>query len=105
IDIQPKKLIKKILKAKVVYSSSLHGIIFSHALNKECVFVAPQSDEPLFKFEDYYLSIGIEMPKPLPNIHHANFRTDISTVLGKEISKKDFYFPDKPYLLKKGIIY
>src|SRR5690606_35834836 len=55
IDSNPEKLARQILNAKVVYASSLHGIIFSHALQKECIFVRPQSEEPIFKYEDYYL--------------------------------------------------
>src|SRR5690606_22401192 len=72
IDNSPKKIAKDILNAKVVYASSLHGIIFSHALNKPCVFVKPQSNEPMFKYRDYYFSIGENMPNPLLDIHAIN---------------------------------
>lgn len=104
IDNSPKVIAKEILNAKVVYTSSLHGIIFSHALNKECIFVKPQSDEPIFKYEDYYLSIGLELPVALENIYSVNFKKDEGTVLQKPIGINDFYFPDTSELKKKGIL-
>jgi len=104
IDSHPKKLAKEILKAKVVYTSSLHGIIFSHSLKKECIFVAPQSREPIIKYKDYYHSIGLEMPEPVKNIHSLNFRKDKPTVLNRNITIDDFYFPDISTLKKTGIL-
>lgn len=104
IDNSPQKIAKEILNAKVVYTSSLHGIIFSHALNKECVFVKPQSDEPIFKYEDYFLSIGLALPKPLKDIYQINFKSDKGSILDKPIGLKDFYFPKVSFLKKSGII-
>lgn len=104
IDNHPLKVAKEILKAKVVYASSLHGIIFSHALGKECIFVKPQSDEPIFKYRDYYLSIGKELPIPIKNINSINFIKNRGTVCEKQIGIKDFYFPDLEILNKYGIL-
>ncbi len=104
IDNHPKRLAKEILKAKAVYTSSLHGIIFSHSLQKECIFVAPQSREPIFKYKDYYHSIGMEMPEPVKNIHSLNFGKDKPTVLDRNITMDDFYFPDIPTLEKANIL-
>ncbi|MEP5934127.1 MAG: polysaccharide pyruvyl transferase family protein, partial [Winogradskyella arenosi] len=101
---KPETIIKEILKSSVVYASSLHGIIFSHALNKPCVFVAPQSEEPLFKYRDYFLSIGMEMPEPIKNIHSLNFNKDVQTNLSKVFSSSDFYFPTKEELDSSDII-
>jgi len=105
IDNSAKIVAEEILKAKVVYSSSLHGIIFSHALNKECVFVKPQSDEVMFKYYDYYLSIGLEPPIPLKSIHAINFLKDTPTVLNKDIGLEDFEFPNSDFLKFKKIIF
>lgn len=105
IDNHPKTVAKEIMKSKTVYTSSLHGIIFSHALNKPCVFVAPQSNEPMFKYQDYFLSIDIEMPIPLKNIFEAKIGKDTATVLNKTISMNDFYFPSLEELKNKGIIF
>lgn len=104
IDNPPEKIIKEILNAKVVYASSLHGIIFSHALNKECVFVKPQSDEPMFKYEDYYLSVGLEFPEPIRDINSINHRIDNGTLLNKNITINDFSFPEESVLRKANII-
>lgn len=105
IDNSPKKIAKEILKAKIVYASSLHGIIFSHALGKPCVFVKPQSDEPIFKYRDYYLSIGHDLPNPIRDIYSINFLTDKATELKKHIGVDDFYFPSFDVLSKSKIIY
>jgi hypothetical protein len=104
IDNTPEKIAREIQKAKIVYSSSLHGIIFSHALNKECVFVKPQTDEPIFKYEDYYLSVGLKFQEPIKDIYSINFMKDEGTVLTKEIGLDDFFFPDECYLKDSKII-
>ena len=105
VDAKPKAFSKAIMKAKIVYTSSLHGIIFSHALKKPCVFVAPQSQEPLFKYQDYFLSIGQEMPEPIKNINAYNFSLDKPTFLDKDIAINDFRFPEKSVLINKNIIF
>ena len=104
IDNKPVTIAKEILKAKVVYASSLHGIIFAHALKKPCVFVAPQSQEPIFKYRDYYLSIGYEMPEPLNDIHSINYLNDIAILPERDFSMKEFYFPDLDILQKHKIL-
>ncbi len=104
IDNTPQKVAKEIMKAKIVYASSLHGIIFAHAMGKECVFVAPQSEEPIFKYRDYYLSIGQEMPEPVKDIHSTNYRTDKGTLLDRKVGLDDFFFPTKESLQQKNII-
>ncbi|TWO34779.1 polysaccharide pyruvyl transferase family protein [Seonamhaeicola sediminis] len=104
IDNTPKKLAKEIQKAKLVYSSSLHGVIFAHALNKECILVKPQTDEPIFKYRDYYLSVGLDFPEPLSSIHAINFAKDQGTMLLKTYGMNDFYFPDQSFLKQSNII-
>ena len=105
VDNSPKQLAKEILKAKVVYTSSLHGIIFSHALKKPCVFVKPQSDEPIFKYRDYFLSVGMDLPQPIKNIHAFNFLTDKPTEVTTNIGMNDFYFPSRQQLIEHEIIF
>ncbi|MDT0557341.1 polysaccharide pyruvyl transferase family protein [Ichthyenterobacterium sp. W332] len=104
IDNHPKKIIKEILNAKLVYSASLHGIIFSHALNKECIFVKPQSDEPMFKYEDYFLSIGLNFPEPIKSINSINYYLNEGTLLNKKICLDDFCFPEVDFLKRSKII-
>ena len=105
IDNSPKVIAKEILKAKMIYASSLHGIIFSHALNKPCVFVKPQSNEPMFKYRDYYLSIGKDMPQPIADINGINFLKDKAICMDKNVGIEDFYFPSREDLNQNGIIY
>lgn len=105
VDNTPKQLAKEILNAKVVYTSSLHGIIFSHALNKPCVFVNPQSDEPIFKYRDYFLSVGMDLPEPIENIYAINFLTDKPTELTSNIGLNDFYFPSRQELINNEMIF
>ncbi|WP_242131699.1 polysaccharide pyruvyl transferase family protein [Aestuariivivens marinum] len=105
VDNSPKKIAKEILKSKHVYASSLHGIIFSHALNKPCTFVRPQSKEPMFKYRDYFLSIDKELPEPVRDIYSVNYILNKATTLEREIGLKDFYFPEKDNLKKLGVIY
>ncbi|HIB49056.1 MAG TPA: polysaccharide pyruvyl transferase family protein [Flavobacteriaceae bacterium] len=104
IDNEPKRLAVEILKSSVVYTSSLHGIIFSHALKKECVFVAPQTEEPIFKYQDYFLSINQKLPEPIKHIYDFNFSKDKTTFLDKEIGIDQFYFPSKEELTKREIL-
>ncbi|WP_439151540.1 polysaccharide pyruvyl transferase family protein [Winogradskyella sp.] len=105
IDTSPLKLASEILRSEVVYSSSLHGIIFSHALGKPSIFVKPQSNEPIFKFRDYYLSVGLNMPEPLDDINQINFLRDKPSILSCSVSMKDFYFPTIKELKIKEIAY
>lgn len=63
IDIQAPavEVLKAIKRCRHVYSSSLHGIIFAHAVGVPATWVE-FSDEVVgqgFKFYDYYLSLGI----------------------------------------------
>lgn len=59
IDAEPAALAVDILRAEHVYASSLHGVIFAHALGRPCTPVAPASNEPLIKYDDYFASIGV----------------------------------------------
>src|SRR5690606_27412157 len=63
IDNHPRKVAEKICSSKLVYSSSLHGIIFSHALGIPCIYVKPQTNESEFKFIDYYESVNLSYKK------------------------------------------
>lgn len=105
IDNNPKTVAKEIMKSKVIYTSSLHGIIFSHALKKACVFVKPQSDEPIFKYVDYFMSVNINMPRPIESIYKADLEKDVKTFLDKNITLEDFYFPSLDELKSRGIIF
>lgn len=103
IDDTPKKLAENILSCEHIYSSSLHGIIFSHSLNRPCTFVLPQTQESLFKFEDYYLSINQKMPQALESIEAANFTKDSHSPISLNIQRNDFQFPSIEILRERGV--
>ncbi|GLK15625.1 polysaccharide pyruvyl transferase family protein [Herbiconiux flava] len=64
IDSTAGDLVTEILKSEFVYSSSLHGIIFAHALGRPCLLVQPSNPEPEVKYRDYYASVGVEWTTP-----------------------------------------
>jgi pyruvyltransferase len=103
IDSEPLRLISKIQQAKLVYTSSLHGIIFSHALNVPCVYVKPQTNESEFKYKDYYASVNLHYPRPLNSIYDANFMIDTDTPATVNYSLSDFVFPSIEELKSYGI--
>lgn len=104
IDNQPRRIMKEILSAELVYTSSLHVIIFCHALGRPCVLVKPQTEEPEFKYKDYFASVGLEMPKPLNSIYEIELsNTPVSPIHIKK-SLNDFNFPSKDHLIARGII-
>jgi len=104
IDTHPIQLAKKIQESKLVYSSSLHGIIFAHALNRPCVFVKPQTDEPMIKYEDYYASVDISFPKPISSIYDIDFKTSPNSPCDLKYNKEDFIFPTIIILKELGLI-
>lgn len=54
----PWKVIDAILSAKLVISSSLHGLIVAEAFRIPAVYIRLSEIESLFKYEDYYLGTG-----------------------------------------------
>ncbi|MES2376907.1 MAG: polysaccharide pyruvyl transferase family protein [Bacteroidota bacterium] len=104
IDIDPIKLGNKILEAECILSSSLHGIIFSHALGRPCGFVLPQTDEPIIKYTDYFESVNVLDPKPLKNIYDYLPGSAISLPSCIDEKINSIQFPDISWLIKKGIV-
>lgn len=81
IDATPADVARRIMEAELVFTSSLHGIIFSHALGRPCVPVRPQTEEPGFKYQDYFLSMGLDQPVFLDGIEMAgSVRKPVSPV-------------------------
>lgn len=104
IDSPPLRLALQIQRAECVYASSLHGIIFAHALGRPCVFVRPATEEPMLKFEDYFLSVGINPPKPLDSIADARFATSPVSPAVLSIEPQKIIFPPVAQLERHGII-
>ena len=70
IDADPHDIGREIRRAEVVYTSSLHGLIWAHALGRPVVLTEPPPEEPRFKYEDYLLSVGQTLG-PTPTLHEA----------------------------------
>lgn len=51
-------VIRKILDSQLVISSSLHGIVIAEAWGIPARLLKVTNNEPLFKYEDYYLGSG-----------------------------------------------
>lgn len=70
IDVQlpVEQVVDAIVGCGLVASSSLHGVIISHAYGVPAVWITygdlPSGDGT--KFYDYYLSVGIPVPAPVP---------------------------------------
>jgi hypothetical protein len=70
IDIQDpvESVIDRIVSCEFVASSSLHGLVASHAYGIPAVWVKfrPLPNGDGTKFDDYFHSIGLEPPNPVP---------------------------------------
>lgn len=91
IDCQPRKLAKEIAKAELVLTSSLHGLIFAHAIGRPVVLIAPIRKEPVIKYQDYMASVGLDWIEPV----------DLQTALSgaKPSSPADIDFDPKTVVL------
>ena len=58
VDGHPRDVVTQIRNASLVVSSSLHGLIFAYAVGTPCAFVRPATKESLFKYLDFFESIG-----------------------------------------------
>ncbi|MFI6284077.1 polysaccharide pyruvyl transferase family protein [Streptomyces sp. NPDC051018] len=69
IDVQQsvEDVVERLVRAPLVASSSLHGIILSHAYGTPAVWISyrdlPGGDGT--KFHDYFLSVGVPVPPPI----------------------------------------
>jgi len=81
IDASAHDVAVHIRRAEFVHTSSLHGLIWAHALGRPARLVTPAAGEALYKYEDYYLSID----KPF----EAAATIDESLRLPKSISPLD----------------
>lgn len=70
IDADPHTIGEEIRRAELVYTSSLHGLIWAHALGRPVVLTEPPAEEPRFKYEDYLLSVGQTLGS-MPSIEEA----------------------------------
>jgi pyruvyltransferase len=67
----PGDFIRKILSAKTIVSSSLHGIILAEAYGRNAIFLETESGETRFKYDDYYQGTGRSNYQITKNIEEA----------------------------------
>lgn len=104
IDDDPLRVGRKIQEAELVYSSSLHGIVFAHALGRPVKMVKPAANEPLIKFDDYYLGVGLPAPQALETIAEADFKTAPTSPDSLSVRAEDIVFPTSELLTSRGIL-
>ncbi len=66
----PASVVKHIAACEVVVGSSLHGQVIADALGIPC-WPTSTSHEPPFKYEDYYLGMGVQPANPATSIEGA----------------------------------
>jgi len=104
-DNAPETVANTIKQSEIVYSSSLHGIIFAHAYGRPAVFVRPTTYEPTFKYDDYYASIGLPPPVPLNSINDIDIKKDIGNSPDLQYREDDIHIPDAQELLDLGLMH
>lgn len=103
IDCEPGDLVREILRAEFIYTSSLHGLIFAHALGRPALLVAPVEGEPELKYQDYYASIDLPWTSP-PGIDEAVRARRADSPVHLVRSHDDFAFPDIEELARAGVL-
>lgn len=67
----PEAFIGKLVRARRVISSSLHGIVLAESYGIPAIWLENQSGEHPFKYHDYYLGTGREPPTPAATVEEA----------------------------------
>ncbi|GFE66221.1 polysaccharide pyruvyl transferase family protein [Litoreibacter roseus] len=104
IDDDPLSVGKSIQKSELIYTSSLHGAVFAHALDRPVVLIKPATEEPLLKYEDYYLAVGLGKPVMLDSIIDADFATAPNSPASLTLDIDTISFPAEATLREKGIL-
>jgi len=71
VDCRPLDMLKRMLGAEKVISSSLHGVIFAESLGIPAVWLASPGGEGTYKFSDYYASTGRASVKVCETVEEA----------------------------------
>ncbi|MFF0431491.1 polysaccharide pyruvyl transferase family protein [Streptomyces sp. NPDC004327] len=102
VDVQcgVEDVVEQLTGAGLVASSSLHGIVLAHAYGIPAVWIRfrdlPSGDDS--KFHDYFLSVGVPVPPPLPvGATGAN----LDTVAPADFATLPSHLPDLDLLLER----
>lgn len=68
---EPEVFLRKLVRARRVISSSLHGVILAESYGIPAVWLENRSGEPTFKYHDYYLGTGRTPPTPARTVREA----------------------------------
>jgi hypothetical protein len=60
-------------------------------------------EQTMFKYEDYFASVGLPLPTPLASIAEADFRKAPTSPADLRFREEDFAFPDAALLREAGI--
>lgn len=90
-------VIDNILACENTFSSSLHGIIVSHAYNIPSLRVNFQASLGDLKFHDYFLSVGIEKYIPIDFSKKVPKNEELIKIIE---DKHDFTIPNKDNIEK-----
>jgi hypothetical protein len=102
IDDEPVEVARNIQSAELVYTSSLHGLIFAHALRRPSVLIAPQTSEAEVKYRDYFASVGLPW-RSLPTLDEALRMPSPESPLDLDYATADFALPTLRALQDAGI--
>lgn len=87
---EPLKVFDEIQRCGTIISSSLHGIVFAHALSKKVAWVQyPGLVGGLYKFHDYFASVGLapDAVHPLIVTGVADLRDIADQAIGVDVAK------------------
>ena len=93
-DNDPLTVLKQMIGAEIVYSSSLHGIIFAESLGIPAIWLDSPGKEGHFKYLDYYAGTGRTGIKAAANLRDA-LRSSPPELPNFDYSKLLATFPEK----------
>lgn len=102
IDCEPATLAREIARSELVLTSSLHGLVFAHAIGRPVVLVASIHDEPILKYQDYLASVGLPWRNPV-DLESALHQPLPSSPADIDFDPAAFDFPTLDDLRERGV--
>jgi pyruvyltransferase len=102
IDNDPVAVARKIQDVELLYTSSLHGMIFAHALGRPCVLIRPLTPEGELKYQDYMASVGLTW-RPWVPLDDARRSPSPTSPVDLEYQPADFALPTIETLRTLGV--
>lgn len=102
-DARPASIAREIQQAELILSSSLHGLVFAHSFRRPWMFVRPSSQEPLFKYRDFFHSIGVGSYSGLDSLARYSTAYKPNSSPGEHVDPSNFCFPTLAELVRYGV--